>query len=164
MRTEQPTGFKAVLVLLTWLLLSSCASHPGALSAREMNAECAIELQAARTAMNLRNKHKPAEFLTSQLPPNDTQATAAVKNLHEIVHEVYDNPTLTTDNYAIYRFETCLRRYRNKPRPQSVSPLISGMQTCQQQYQQKDPARYTHCIIKVMDKHTIWPKLDEVIE
>ena len=143
---------KHSILLTTIALLGACANQERFNSAREINEECHMEMQAARTAVRLRDQGKPKSLLQDQLPPIKAGSSRLLINLHTIVTETFHYSTLNEVVYPTYRFELCLRQLQNKPYPISLAVLEQPLLNCQQQFAMQSSKQSTECVQQAMDQ------------
>lgn len=153
---------KASLPLATIALLGACASKESFNSAREINEECQIEMQAARTAVRLRDQGKPKSVLQQQLPPVNSESSRLLINLHDIVTETFQYTSLNEVIYPTYRFELCLRQLQNKAYPASLAAVEQPLLACQQQYALQSSRQSTECVQQAMDLATPQPQVKPI--
>ena len=146
---------KLSLLLTTITLLGACANQEHFNSAREINEECHMEMQAARTAVRLRDQSKPKSLLQDQLPPIKPDSSRLLINLHAIVAETYQYNTLNEVIYPTYRYELCLRQLQNKPYPKSLAVIEQPLSNCQQQFALQSSKQSTECIQHAMDQLSV---------
>ena len=143
---------KHSLLLATIALLGACANQERFNNAKEINEECHMEMQAARTAVRLRDQGKSKSLLQDQLPPIKTDSSRLLINLHAIVTETFYYSTLNEVIYPTYRFELCLRQLQNKPYPTSLAVIEQPLLNCQQQYALQSSKQSTECIQHAIDQ------------
>jgi len=135
--------------ILTFLILNTgCATRDIPNTAKEINEECAFEMQTARTAIHLRDKGKTKADLQSKLPPLDKNSSRLLKKMYEISEEVYEYTELNETVYTTYRFELCQRELLGKALPNSTQTVLPALLTCQQQYGDKSSVKSTNCILE----------------
>ena len=142
---------KHSILLATIALLGACAGQERFNSAREINEECQIEMQAARTAVRLRDQGKPKSLLQDQLPPIKEDSTRLLINLHAIVTETFHYSMLNQVVYPTYRYELCLRQLQNKPYPNALADIEQPLLHCQHQFALQSSKQSTECIQQAMD-------------
>ena len=142
---------KASQFLLLIALLTACASNESFDTAKEINEECYLEMQAAHTAVRLRDKGNPQAILQDSLPPITPKSSRLLRNLHDIVTEIFQYKTLNEVIYPTYRFELCSRQLQNKPYPASLAMLEKPLLNCQQQYGMDSSKQSTECVIQIID-------------
>ena len=151
-----------VFLLTTgYLFLSGCASRDIPSTATEITEECGFEMQAARTAIRLRDKGKTKTFLKSQLPPIDKNSLRLLLKMHEITDEVYEHTQLKETIYTTYRFELCQRELLNKPRPPSIQAVLPELLKCQQEFKQQSSVKSTNCILAGIESSSVKPSVSK---
>jgi hypothetical protein len=146
------------LVPVTCLfIVSACATKKPYPSAKEINEECILEMEAARTAIRLRDKGKSQQEMAATLPPLNKDSTRLLVYLHQIVDESYRYPKLNEVIYPTYRFELCIRRLTNKPYPDDIERVYANLMECQQQYGNKASNTATRCVTAAFDPRPITP-------
>ena len=144
----KPESFlKISLLFISLHLGSGCASRDIPNTATGINEECGFEMQAARTAVRLRDKGKTKAFLKSQLPPIDKNSLRLLRKMYEITDEVYEYTQLNETIYTTFRFELCQRELLNKPRPPSIQAVLPELLKCQQEYKIQSSVKSTNCIL-----------------
>lgn len=132
-------------------LLGACASTERFNTPQKINQACNMEMQAARTAVRLRDKGKSKSFLQDTLPPIKPESSRLLHNLHDIVSETYQHTTLNEVVYATYRFELCMRQLQHKLYPVSLAVVESPLMNCQQQFAMESSQQSTECIMQAID-------------
>jgi hypothetical protein len=145
---------KLCLLLVTVSLLGACASKERFNTAKAINEECQVEMQAARTAVRLRDKGKTKADMQAQLPPIEPDSSRLLINLYEIVTETYQFNSLNEVVYPTYRFELCMRQLQGKAYPASLALIEQPLLDCQDQYALQSSAQSTACILQAMDQFT----------
>ncbi len=135
------------------LFVSACANDPYD-SPKEINEACTFEMQAAQTAIKLRNKNKSKSSLLAKLTPLEKDSSRLLVNMYQIVDEVYAHSWLNETTYPTYRFELCQRQLLYKPYPLTIEPVIPLLKDCQQQYGTISSEQATNCIVNGLDNHT----------
>lgn len=148
-RTKKPSTLVLIVVLLT-----GCARAERFNTAQEINDECRLEMQAASTAVHLRDKGKPKSFLLEALPPVNEQSSRLLINMHAIVAEVYQYKTLNEMIYPTYRHAICLRALQHKPIPPTLTAIETDLLICQQQFGLESNEHSTRCVSSVIDKYS----------
>ena len=136
------------------LFVSACANNPYD-SAKEINEACAFEVQAANTAIKLRDKNKPLASLLAKLAPLKKDSSRLLVNMYQVVDEVYSHPWLNETIYSTYRFELCQRQLLYKQYPLTIEPVLPMLKHCQQQYGATSSEQTTECILNGLDGYTI---------
>lgn len=139
---------RRVLPLVPLLCTVACS---GPQTAKEINQECATEFQAARTAVRLRDKGRPAELLKQQLAPIDVHSSRLLIRLHQIVDEAYAHTAMNETVYAVYHFELCQREFLRKPVPTKLQQIEPALLACQQQFGNQSSSEATICIQQAFD-------------
>jgi hypothetical protein len=142
----KPGTTKQLTLLTLFVLLSACASKEHFSTAKEINEECQVEMQAALTAVRLRNEGKPKSVLLAPLPAITEQSSRLLVNLHTIVDETYQYPALNEMIYPTYRFDLCLRALQQKPYPVSLAAVEPALLNCQRQFGLESSAQSTQCV------------------
>jgi hypothetical protein len=151
---------RTVSLTLMVMMMAACASKERFDSARAINEECQLEMQAARTAVRLRNQGKPKSELLAPLPALAENSSRLLVNLHMIVYETYQYPDLNEMIYPTYRFDLCLRTLQHKPSPDSVTLLIPDLLQCQAQFGLESSEQSTQCVSTVIDTHLALPMVE----
>ena len=118
--------------MLAVLALGACAERQVATD-HAIQQQCQLELEAARTAMQLRDSGKTKSALVQTLPPLTPSSTRLLKQMYHIVDEVYAYPDLNQIVYGTYRFEYCAHQLRHQP-VLSLQNSIVQLQACQAQF------------------------------
>lgn len=145
---------KHSLLLVSISLLGACASKERFNTAKAINEECQVEMQAARTAVRLRDKGKAKADMQAQLPPIEPDSSRLLINLYEIVTETYQFNSLNEVVYPTYRFELCMRQLQGKAYPASLAVIEQPLLNCQAQYALQSSKQSTACILQAMDQLT----------
>jgi len=129
------------------MLMSSCAAERPFNTARQINEECILEMETARTAIRLRERGKQKHELAQNLPPLDSHSNRLLYNIHVILDEVYQYDKLNEVIYSTYRFELCSRQLNNKTYPYNISIIYPALLTCQQEFAAEATPEATQCIV-----------------
>lgn len=146
---------KTGLLLILTTLASACATKDIPDNVKEINQACSFEMQAARTAVRLRDKGKTREDLLAKLVPIDKDSSRLLIEMHEITHEVFDYPLLNDVVYSTYRFELCQRELLRKPVPASLEAVLPMLQQCQQHFGDQSSVKGTTCILDAVKNQAI---------
>ena len=136
-----------------FLFISACANDPYD-SQQEINEACHFELQAALTAIKLRDKGKPKTLLLSRLTPLEKNSSRLLVNMYQIVDEVYANSWINKNIYSTYRFELCQRQLLSKPHPLTINPVLPALKLCQQQFATESSEKTNECISMAIGNNT----------
>ena len=143
-----------LMLLVGLLIISACSTNKSGRTASEINRECIVEMEAARTAIRLRNNGKPQQELASSLPPLSKDSEHLLLALHQIVDESYRYAQLNEVIYSNYRFQRCIRYFTNKAYPRDLKLVYSPLMACQQQYGAKASRESTDCVSTVFNNST----------
>ena len=146
---------KTCLLFITVLLGSACATRDVPKIAKQINEECGFEMQAARTAIRLRDQGKPKSFLTKGLAPIEKDSSRLLIKMHEISEQVYAYQELNEVVYATYHFELCQRELQNKARPASLQSVLPELLKCQQTFGLQSSVESTNCILAGIERQSI---------
>ena len=141
-----------LLLLGSLLFFAACATKDPNSSAKEINQECIIEMEAARTAIHLRDKGKTQQEMAATLPPLDKNSSRLLVQLHQIIEESYRYPGLNEVIYPTYRFELCVRQLTNKPYPRDIKTAFTSLMDCQQRYGMNASTAATQCVTSALDQ------------
>lgn len=122
---------KFSLTALALLNLAACASGP---TQHEIYYECRLEMDAARTAVQLRDKGKDKMMMLRTLPPLHKNSTRLLRQMYQIVDETYACPNLNDIVYGIYRYEYCARQLRHERVPVKLETVQPQLQACQARF------------------------------
>ena len=139
------TNKLAVLFILVVTIIG-CAKRSDT-DTQAINEACTLEMEAARTAVLLRNKGKSKADLVQTLPPVAESSTRLLQQLHAIVEEVYTFPELNEVIYATYRFQYCVRQLQHRFVPHNLQPIYNELLACQQQYGNQASKESTVCVL-----------------
>ena len=154
MRSVMMKIISYLVPLSSLLLFSACATKDPNSSAREINQECIIEMEAARTAIHLRDKGKTQQEMAATLPPLEKNSSRLLVQLHQIIEESYRYPQLNEVIYPTYRFELCVRQLTNKPYPRDIKTAFTNLMDCQQKYGMNASTKATRCVSAVFEKNS----------
>lgn len=135
------------------MFVNACANDPYD-SANEINEACNFEMQAALTAIKLRDKNKSKSTLLNKLSPLKEDSSRLLVNMYQIVDEVYSHIGLNDSIYPTYRFELCQRQLLYKPYPLTIEPVLPALKQCQHQFGAKSSKQATECILNGLDNYT----------
>lgn len=139
--------FRTASVALIVLLISSCAAKQPFSNAKEINEQCMLEMEAARTAIRLRDKGKSRQDLAQSLPQLNKDSSRLLVFMHEILNEVFHYRQLNEVIYPTYRFELCSRQLTHKDYPYNIQKVYPDLLECQEKFGKKASSEGTHCII-----------------
>lgn len=125
------------------ILLSGCAHHP---SARAIKSQCRLEMEAARTAVKMREQGKTKTAMLQSLPSLHPDSTRLLFEMHQIVDEAYAFPALNDIVYGIYRFETCARQLQHQLVSPPFQELAPHLLACQEQYRRQVSKAAVACV------------------
>lgn len=134
---------KVSLIGMSLLALSACASGP---TRHEIHAECRLEMDAARTAVQLRDKGKDKRAMLQTLPPLHPNSTRLLRQMYQIVDEAYAFPDLNEIVYGIYRYEHCARQLRHQREPSTFAVIHAQLQACQARFGRKVSKQAVACV------------------
>jgi len=132
-----------VLVVMALFTLAACASGP---TRHEIHHECRLEMDAARTAVQLRNKGKDKMTMLRTLPPLQQNSTRLLQQMYRIVDETYAVPGLSDLVFGIYRYEVCVRQLRHLPVPTDINAVHSQLQSCQTRFHRQVSKKLVNCV------------------
>ena len=144
------TKIKSGLLALSILGLNACAHDP---SAKDIKAQCRLEMDAARTAVQLREQGKDKQSMLATLPPLYPDSTRPLRQLYRIVGEVYDGPQLNDVVFGIYHFEYCVRQLQHRPVPEHYTDIAPQLKNCQLQYDRHGSKQAVACVRNVFARH-----------
>ena len=136
----------SVFLIGLFLFVSACANDPYD-SPKEITEACNFELQAAFTAVKLRDKGKPKLMLLSKLGPLSKDSSRLLVNMYQIVDEIYTHNDLDTIIYPAYRYELCQRQLLFKPHPLTIKPVLPMLKQCQESKDTASAEQATECIV-----------------
>lgn len=125
------------------LAVGGCASGP---TRHEIRRECRLEMDAARTAIQLRNQGKDKMAMLRTLPPLHKNSTRLLHQMYQIVDETYDAPALNEIVFGIYRYELCARQLRRQPVPANISTVYPRLKSCQARFNKQVTKQAVHCV------------------
>lgn len=109
-------------------------------------------MDAARTAIQLRDKGKDKMTMLRTLPPLRAHSTRLLHQMYQIVDETYACPRLNDIVYGIYRYEICTRQLQHAPVPGSISSVYAQLQNCQSRYHRQVSSQAVACVRAVFAK------------
>ncbi|MGD8925248.1 MAG: hypothetical protein PVG20_00270 [Thioalkalispiraceae bacterium] len=139
-------NIRLTITLLFVMLVGACSTTNTSQTPKQINIECGLEMQAARTAVRLRDKGKPKSSLLAQLAPVTEESSRLLVEMHEITHEVYAVTELNEVIYPTYRYNLCQRELLHKPVPTSIELVLPLLLDCQRKHQDKSSQQSTRCI------------------
>jgi len=111
-------------------------------------------MQAALTAVRLRDKDTTKSMLLEKLSPLQKDSSRLLVNMYQIVDEVYSHSWLNESIYPTYRFELCQRQLLSKPYPLALVPVLPILKQCQLKYGIEASEQATECILTGLDNFT----------
>jgi hypothetical protein len=133
-----------VFVIVAALVLAACAERSQQTD-HAIQEQCRLELEAARTALQLRDEGKTKQAMLQTLPPLTPTSTRLLQQLYQIVDEVYAYPDLNQIVYGTYRFEYCAHQQRHQPVP-SLQDSVAQLQVCQGQFGMSVSKQAVDCV------------------
>ena len=143
---------KYLFVIAITSLLNACAYGP---TAHAIKSQCRLEMQAARTAVQLRDQGKSKQAMLQTLPPLHPDSTRLLRQMYQIVDEAYAFPALNDIVYGIYRFESCARQLQHRLAPPRLQQVAPQLLACQKQYGRQVSKAAVACVRGVFPKNTI---------
>jgi hypothetical protein len=128
-----PWMMKTNFVFVAALALCACAKDTQ-ISDHAIQQQCRMELEASRTAIQLRDEGKTRQAMLQTLPMLTPTSTRLLQQMYHIVDEVYAFPDLNQIVYGTYRYEYCARELRHQPVPLHFQKIYPRLQACQQQF------------------------------
>jgi hypothetical protein len=122
---------KTLLIFTAGIALSACAHDP---SNRAIKTQCRLEMEAARTAVQLRKQGKTKRAILQSLPPLHADSTRLLHQMYQFVEDTYAFPDLGDGVYGIYRFEYCVRQLKHRGVPQQTQDVSPQLRACQAKY------------------------------
>lgn len=138
------TKTKRALVVIVALTLSACAHRPS--NTHAIQQQCRMEMEAARTAIHLRDEGKSKQDMLQTLPSLQPDSTRLLRQLYHIVDEIYADPDLNDIVYGIYRHEYCTRQLQYQSVPLRFENVMAQLQGCQAQYGRQVSQQAIACI------------------
>jgi hypothetical protein len=135
---------KRALVVVAALALNACAHRPS--STHAIQQQCRLEMEAARTAIHLRDEGKSKQDMLQTLPSLQPDSTRLLRQMYHIVDETYAAPGLNDIVYGIYRFEYCARQLQYQSAPLQFKTIVTQLQACQAQYGRQASQQAISCI------------------
>jgi hypothetical protein len=115
------------------VVLAACAKQTQH-SERSIQQDCRLELEAARTAVQLRDEGKSKQAMMQSLPPLTPNSTRLLQQMYHIVYEVYAFPNLNEIVYGAYRYDYCAHQLRQQPVPAQIQDIMPKLLACQTQF------------------------------
>lgn len=122
---------KQLGIILSGLSLCACAHTP---SDNEIKSQCRLEMEAARTAVQLREQGKTKQAMLETLPPLHSDSTRLLRVMYQSINDTYDFPNLNENVYGAYRLVYCIRRARHKNLPNKLSEVSEKLMRCQNSF------------------------------
>lgn len=132
-----------VLIVMVLFALAGCTSGP---TRHEIHHECRLEMDAARTAVQLRNKGKDKMTMLRTLPPLQQDSSRLLQQMYQIVDETYAVPGLDDLVFGIYRYEVCARQLRHLPVPTDINTVHSQLLSCQTRFHRHASKKLVNCV------------------
>lgn len=131
-----------IIIVMT---ITGCAKRPDS-NSKAINEACTLEMEAARTAVILRDNGKSKTDMLHTMPPVTQDSTRLLLQMHAIVEEAYSFTQLNEVIYATYRFAYCARQLQYLPVPQHLQEIYPDLLACQQQYDKQATKPATQCV------------------
>jgi hypothetical protein len=146
------TMTKHLLCCLAFCGLAACASD-SAHDPQAIHAECRLEMNAARTAVHLRDQGKTRQAMLNTLPPLDNDSSRLLRQMHAIVDESYRFPKLNDVVFAIYRYETCARQLQHQSSP-ALGSIYEKLLDCQARFGRQASHAAVACVRDSYPEHS----------
>jgi hypothetical protein len=92
-------------------------------------------MNAALTAVELRDSGKPRQTLEAHLPPRNLASLSPTASMmYSIIEDVYEVPEIQQFPFFFYRAETCYRRNSGEPTPPSFKSASVSVLACQRKH------------------------------
>lgn len=140
---------KILLVIAASMTAGACAHDP---STRAIKAQCRLEMEAARTAVQLRVQGKSKQQMLQSLPPLHPDSTRLLRQMYQNVNDTYAFPELNDFVYGIYRFEYCVRQLQHRPVPQHLQEVSTQLLACQTQFAGHASSQVVACVRNTFPK------------
>ena len=140
------------MLALCLILLSACASKPRL--SKQYNYQCTMEMNAAMTAIHLRDQGKTKPELLQELGPLNKNSNRLHRILFSIVDEIYQFPDLNEVIYPTYRFELCAKQLTKQNYENDYAFVHHKLLMCQNKFGEKASALGTTCIRNVFHDDT----------
>lgn len=134
---------KFVLTAMALLNLTACAIGP---THHEIYNECRLEMDAARTAVQLRDKGKDKMTMLHTLPPLHQDSTRLLRQMYQIVDDIYEFRDLNDVVYGIYRYEYCAQQLRHQVMPPNLAAVHPQLQACQARFGRQVSKAAVDCV------------------
>jgi len=134
---------KTLPVIAAVTILSACAHGP---SNRAIKSQCRLEMEAARTAVQMRMKGKSKQAMLQTLPPLHPDSTRLLRQMYQFVEDAYSVSDLNEVVYGIYRLQFCVRQLQHKPVPQQIQDVSSQLLSCQTQFGRQVSKQAIACV------------------
>lgn len=132
-----------VLFIAAGIAVSGCAHDP---SVRAVRTQCRLEMEAARTAVQLREQGKSKQAILQSLPPLHADSTRLLRQMYQFVDDTFAFPELNDSVYGIYRFEYCVRQLQHRAVPRQLQEVSRQLLACQTQLDNQTPANAVSCV------------------
>jgi len=123
---------KNLLYCLVYCGLAACASDPGH-DPQAIHEQCRLEMNAARTAVHLREQGKSRQAMQQTLPPLSDDSSRLLRQMYAIVDETYRYPRINDVVYGIYRYDLCARQLQHRPVP-ALEKIYQNLLACQARF------------------------------
>lgn len=139
------------------LMLATTLLQAAPVAARE-RFQCSIEIQAAASVIDLRERGQSKDFVTAPLPPRESvfngkrgslQARLAVQ-MYSIIDDVYAHPGITAAPYLAYRMAACSERNAGRKAPLRFAEVALPMSGCQDKHGKLASRALTQCAVDVI--------------
>jgi len=132
-----------LLVIVLVMTLSACAHEP---STRAIRSQCRLEMEAARTAVQMREQGKTKQEMLQTLPPLHPDSTRLLRRMYQSIDDTYAYPALNDTVYGVYRFEFCVRQLQHKPIPKQFQEVSVQLLNCQKQSNRNAASQIVACV------------------
>ena len=143
-----------VIIAISVLSLSGCAERQH-VSNNAIRQHCRLEMEAARTAIRLRDQGKSKQEMLQTLPPLHPDSTRLLQQMYHIVDEVYAFAGLNETVYATYRFDYCAHQLQRQAVPEKFQDVFPQLQACQAQFGMQVTKPAMACVRGVFTKQPI---------
>lgn len=124
--------------------LGACATDADNVT-ETVHTQCRLELDAARTAVHLRDRGKSKQDMLHSLPPLHTDSTRLLHQLYAIVDETYTFPKLNDVVFGIYHYDNCTRQLRVQAMP-ALESIYPKLLACQARFGRQVDKQAVSCV------------------
>jgi len=138
-------------IVLATMCLSACAHDP---TNQEIKSQCRLEMEAGRTAVQMREQGRTKQAMLQTLPPLHADSSRLLRSMYQSIDDTYTFPALNNTVYGIYRFEVCARQLLHQPAPPPLPDIAQQLVACQTKFGRQASPNIVRCVRATCQQET----------